>query len=107
VCSGTPSVEVSGGATSTANPLRPRSDSLGDISVAATFEATRAPGTASATASGAGIAAPIVVPLSSGGGPLSVTIRNVPAGANRWTQADTTGRGDGFNAAHLGRLTIN
>ncbi|MBM4380784.1 MAG: hypothetical protein FJ086_16015 [Deltaproteobacteria bacterium] len=93
VCTGTTTVTVTAGATVPATLLLTCTDQLGDIAVSATFDATRTPDSASATVSGTGIASPIVVPLSLGGGTLTGTIKGVPAGANRSVTVSTTKNG--------------
>ncbi|MEN9797513.1 MAG: hypothetical protein RL653_1209 [Pseudomonadota bacterium] len=93
VCTGTTTVTVTANTSVPANLLLTCTDELGDISVSATFDATRTPDSAAATVSGTGIATAIVVPLAVGGGTLTGVIKGVPAGANRTVTVSTTKNG--------------
>jgi hypothetical protein len=93
VCTGTTTVTVAANATVTASLLLTCTDALGEIAVSATFDASRSPDSATATVTGSGISAPIVVPLAMGGGTLTGTIKGVPAGTNRSVTVSTTKNG--------------
>jgi hypothetical protein len=92
-CSGSTTVDVTAGQTAPATLVLTCTDALGDISIGATFDASRTPDSATATVTGTGITGSIVVPLSVGGGTLTGVVRNVPAGANRSVTVSTTKNG--------------
>ncbi len=90
LCTGSTTVDVVRNQTATANILVVCVDEVGTIAIRAAFDPARTPDSATATVSGAGIAAPIVVPLNLGPGVALGKITGVPVGTARRVEIATS-----------------